>query len=158
MKMNGRIWVYNAQKAVKTTEMAVLTLKMQNFVQNWKAHGKDLEASFEWIHQQILMLKVNEDTHLATGCSIDGWMTFLQQINDAYDFDFFKRDRIAIEQDGKLTMYTMNEIPISWEKGEISESVLLLDHTISKLSNLNFYKKPILESWIGRRLKPLTVR
>jgi hypothetical protein len=156
--MNGRIWVYNAQRAVQTAEMEVLAPEMMNFIQNWKAHGKDLEASFEWLHQQILILKVNEDTQLATGCSIDSWMAFLQQIDVAYKFDFFKRDRIAIEQEGKLTMYAMNEIPAAWESGEISENALLLDHTISKLSDFDFYKKPILDSWIGRRLKPLVVR
>lgn len=150
--MAGRIWIYNAQRPLTFSELEEISVKIKDFLQNWKAHGKDLDASFEWIENQILILKVNEDKHFATGCSIDTWMAFLTSINQYYNLDLFKRDRLAIEQNGKILFIDMSNIAEEFQKNNINENSFLLDHTISKLTDFDNYKKPITQSWLARKL------
>lgn len=154
--MNGRLWIYNAKRRLNSDEVKEISQKMQNFIRNWKAHGKDLDASFEWIEDQVLLLKVNEEQHPATGCSIDTWIEFLQGINNHYNLDLFKRDRIALQTNDSLLFVELSQITDAYENHLINDESVLLDHTISKLSDLQYFKKPIRESWLGRKLPAQT--
>jgi hypothetical protein len=154
--MNGRIWIYNANRRLSSNEMQEISQRMQNFIQNWKAHGKDLDASFEWVEHQILILKVNEEQHPATGCAIDTWMEFLQGINKHYNLDLFKRDRMAIQTNDRVVFLDMSQLSEAYENNIISDDSLLLDHTISKLSDFQNFKKPIRVSWLCKKLPTQT--
>lgn len=89
--MGSKIWLYQTNRAVEGAEQETLQNLLEEFAQQWMAHGKSLQAKF-WFHNPFLLIcEVDESLWGASGCSIDSKVRFLKDLGSRYDIDFFVR-------------------------------------------------------------------
>jgi hypothetical protein len=89
--MSSKIWLYQTNRAVAGAEKETLQNQLNEFAQQWLAHGKSLQAKF-WFHNPYLLIcEVDESLWGASGCSIDTKVRFLKDLGSRYDIDFFVR-------------------------------------------------------------------
>lgn len=91
---HSRVWLYLADKKLDSTELIFAEEQLSHFLKNWKAHGKNLKCNGTVLFSQYLILSVDEDIELASGCSIDSSVHFIKSLARELNVDFFKRTNV----------------------------------------------------------------
>lgn len=134
---DARLWVYQSDRPITVEESYKIQAQMHAFLSQWAAHGQDLNAGFEIKHQYFLLLALDEKQAAASGCSIDAFVGFLNQMSLALNIDFFQRTNIAFWQDDHVELRSLQNIKKLVLSGELSNDVLFFDNSISTLSQLD---------------------
>ena len=61
---NARVWVYQASRKLSESEVEIVASKTELFLQQWTAHGQDLEAAFELRYNRFIVFGLNQEMHL----------------------------------------------------------------------------------------------
>jgi hypothetical protein len=94
--MSSKVWLYQTNRAVLDPEAKTLLNQLNDFAQQWMAHGKSLQAKF-WFHNPYLLIcEVDESLWGASGCSIDAKVRFLKELGSRYELDFFVRMKTIV--------------------------------------------------------------
>ncbi|MFM7856900.1 MAG: hypothetical protein ACKO96_34480 [Flammeovirgaceae bacterium] len=117
-----RVWVYQANKTLTPSEEEIVQKALQAFCVEWQAHGQPLESNFEIRDHRFVILYVNEETHAASGCSIDGSVRVMKGLQQQLNIDFFDRTQVAF-----LIGATIQAIPITKLRNAFTEGVLTPD-------------------------------
>ena len=80
----SKVWIYQSNRKFTDEEFAAIETDLKTFVENWAAHGTGLEASFELKYNRFIILAVNQENQIATGCSIDSSVQFIQSLEQKY--------------------------------------------------------------------------
>ncbi len=148
MRDESRIWVFQADRMLSSSESLSLSTKAQAFTQSWSAHDIALKASAAVIHGLFLIVAVDEADTDASGCSIDSMTRFVREAGQEFNINFFDRKRVAIDVDSGI------ELKLFSEAGEIArkqEDLKVYDSLVSTLGELRSeWKKEFNKSWHAR--------
>lgn len=145
LSKQARIWIYKSDRILNDKEEACLEKKLTAFLDQWNTHGKSLVAE-AWIEDSVfIILAVDEDQQLASGCSIDQSVHFIRQIGDRMNIDFFDRMVFVYRDDeDEVQFVNARDLPKCYERGMI--------HDQTKFYNTLLDKKG---EWLESRLQPL---
>ncbi len=153
---NGRVWVYNAQRPLAPQEQNAIKDKLQAFCAQWAAHGNSLSSHFNILHNQVLILKVDEDFEAATGCSIDSSVEVFRQIDAEYQLDLFNRMNLAFLISDRVKLIRMAELNTAYQAGLLKDDHIFLDHSVSNLNEMEErWNIPFAKSWAYKKVKDL---
>lgn len=76
----SKIWIYQSNRKFSDDEFAAIDADLKIFIENWAAHGTSLEASYLLKYNRFIILAVNQEVQIATGCSIDSSVQFIQTL------------------------------------------------------------------------------
>ena len=154
LKGNGRVWVHLSNRPLSSAEKTNIQNQMDNFCASWDAHGNSLRAGFEIHYNQVLVLAVDEEVEAASGCSIDKATALFREIDQNLELDLFNRMNLAFEQEGNLLIIPLASLNEAYQKGQVSDSSMFVDHTVSSLSSLrDKWPSTLATSWINKRIK-----
>src|SRR5438105_1761582 len=126
-----RVWIYQSKKALSAVEEQEISFALGDFIKRWAAHSKKLDASFEILYNHFIILKVNQEEILASGCSIDDSVRFMQALDKQYGLSLFDRRQMAfIDNAGEVRVCAMDEIPAFIEHGVINDETLIFNNLI----------------------------
>lgn len=94
-----RLWIYQSDRFLTDEEMRTVEQTLQEFVTQWTAHGNQLAGTFEIRHKLFVLLMVDEEKAMVTGCSIDKSVYLLKKIEQALGISLFDRLQIAYRND-----------------------------------------------------------
>src|SRR5690606_24338117 len=77
---------------------------LQEFVENWTAHGDNLQASFITRYNRFIILAVNQQVYGVTGCSIDSSVRFIQSLEQKYEVDLLDKMNVTYKT-GEFVAY-----------------------------------------------------
>jgi len=149
---HARVWVYPAHRTLSAEETNQATTAAKAFTKQWTAHSKHLLADAAVLHQQFLVLAVDESAAGASGCSIDSSVHFVRQLGAELKVDFFDRMRFSFRK-GKDEIMTMNreEFKSAYSAGEISDTTVVFDPLVKTVADLHEqFERPLAESWHKR--------
>jgi hypothetical protein len=157
MPATARIWIYQANRPLNDTEQDYAIQRGQQFAEHWAAHGQDLRSSVQVRHNYFLILAVDEQYNIASGCSIDSSVALVRELEQKFteqsSFSFFDRMQIALWQDGEVNMLPMKDAKAKVSNGEISPETLTFDNTVPTKEALESrWKIPVKDSWLARYL------
>jgi hypothetical protein len=146
---HSRIWIYQSNRFLTDAEQQVIGKKMDGFLQSWNAHGMDLVAGYEIRHGLFLILAVDENAAMASGCSIDKSVHLIQEIGSELDVDFFNRLLVAFETDAQdIDLVPLAQFEELLGKGEIELNTMVYNNLIGTLGELEEnWRVPVRESW-----------
>src|SRR3954464_7924481 len=98
----NRVWTYIINKKLSSEEIKALNAEGQTFVNAWTAHDQKLTASFEIFKDRIVIVKVNEDIHSASGCSIDKLTRFVREMETKFSLELLNRLLVAYKKDDDI--------------------------------------------------------
>lgn len=154
---NARLWVYQSSRPLSTAEQEKVLTASSTFINQWAAHGNNLQASLQIRHDQFLLLAVDEEVHNATGCSIDASVAFIKSIGEQFGIELFDRTQIAYITNEKIKIESINNFKNKVKTGAISEDAHVFNNAISTKKELEHgWLVPIAESWAGKFIPSAT--
>jgi len=121
------------------------------FCENWSAHGHDLQTSFKILHNMFLVLAVNEDAALPSGCSIDASVHFVKELGTSLGIDFFNRTHVAFLLNDEIYVEALQVLKNKIGSGTISSSTPMINTTVKDVREFETkWIIPAGESWIKR--------
>lgn len=125
--------------------------ELDSFLKSWSAHGVQLSASFEILHNHIIIIKADEKQFTASGCSIDKQVHFMQYIEKQTGLNFFNRMLLAFEKEGKFFIYPSSKTNELLENGILNEDSPVYNLTVSSEDELtNNFQVPLKNTWLKK--------
>lgn len=143
-----RIIIYPASRPFSTKEAKTITEKLFDFLATWAAHGKPLSSSFKIEKNQFIVICVDEEKELASGCSIDALGKLMREIDEEYQLGLFDRMKASYVEDGVVKTLKLQEFKSKIRSGELSKDIQVFD--FSKNTYLEFLSNfllPFDKSW-----------
>lgn len=146
----SRIWVYQADRAFTGEEEIVIKEQGKDFLQQWAAHGEPLQASLCIMYKHFIIIAVDNEAHLPTGCSIDQSVTFIKSLEDQWDLSFFDRSKVALWQQNQVVIRPLAQVKKQIMDGELNDSARVFNNLIQTKSEMDQWIIPIKTSWLAR--------
>lgn len=150
---HSRVWIYQSSRALSDKEVQEIKAYGRNFIKNWAAHGKELNASFEIFYKRFIVLFADESQVKASGCSIDASVHFIKDIQNAYQLDLFDRLNITYKINGKIDALRMNDFQTALANGQLTEDTIVFNNLVETKGAFDTaWEVPIKDSWHARML------
>jgi hypothetical protein len=156
---NQRVWVYQADRLLGEPDKLFINYKLQDFIQNWQAHGVQLTASYEIIENRFIVLKVENGFEEASGCSIDKSVAVIMEIGNKLTIDFFNRLQIAYKtKQGDINTFHVSELQNLLSSGQITAETIIYNNSVTNNEEYETtWQITIANSWLGSRIRLITV-
>lgn len=149
---HARVWQYISDRRLTPDECTTIEREAKAFCQTWTAHHNALTADAFVLHQQILVLAVDEERAGASGCSIDKSTHFVEQLGAKLGVDFFVRDLVFAQTHENCTVqaFKLADLPEAIKSGELSVETPVHNTLAQRLDALQAEWQPIGQTWVKR--------
>ncbi len=147
----ARIWIYQSNRAFTAAEQADILKRSEAFISEWTAHGSKLSSSVAVYHHQFLVMAVNEEAGLASGCSIDSAVRFIKSLEPAFGLNFFDRSQVAFFVNDQIVLMPLQKIKEKVAEGHIQENTRVFNNLIGNKTELQSqWLIPAKDSWLKK--------
>jgi len=147
----SRIWIYQSNRTLSPAEIIEIEAKIKDFLISWTSHGSDLQASFLIKYNRFIVISLNESFNIATGCSIDSSVRFIQELEKLYDVSLLDKMNVSYRHGEFIAYKPLIEFKKMIKNRSISKKTIVFNNLInSKSEFLNNWEVPIEESWHNR--------
>ena len=146
----ARVWVFGAEKPLNSSQVQKLTENMRFFLEQWKAHKKELNPSWELRHNQFIIVGVDESMMAASGCSIDSMVHNLKNFETASGANIVGNGLKVFYRDKNESIQCVGRAKFKQlvESGLVNEGTVVFNNTIQIVADLrNRWEIPMKESW-----------
>lgn len=149
----ARIWIYQSDKKLSSDEVNNISKEAAIFINQWTAHGNNLQGGFKIFYDQFLVLGVDENYNQASGCSVDASVHFLKELENKYGLSLFDRSKVALLIDDDIYLEDFREVKDKLKSKSISqEAKTFNNHITTKEEIEEAWIRPISDSWLGKYL------
>ncbi|HEU0136758.1 MAG TPA: ABC transporter ATPase [Flavobacterium sp.] len=147
----SRIWIYQSNRKFSDEEFAEIENDLQSFVENWSAHGRSLEASYQLKYNRFIIIAVNQDVQPATGCSIDDSVAFIQKLEQNYHVDLLDKMNVTFKLGEHIAHKPLTEFKKMAKEKAVSENTIVFNNLVNTVGEWNeYWEVPANESWHSR--------
>ena len=151
MPDDSRIWIYQSNRDFNESEIEIINYKTTSFLDNWQAHGKDLECSYSIIDKRFIIIAVNESFNPIGGCSIDFSLQLIKDISNTIGIDLLNRLVVNYKLDNRIESLSLSELKNKIKDGDFSPETIIFNSAInSKYELLNNFEIDIKSSWLSK--------
>ena len=151
MPDDSRIWIYQSNRDFNESEIGVINDKTISFLDNWQAHGKDLECSYSIIDKRFIVIAVNESVNPIGGCSIDFSLQLIKDISNTIGIDLLNRLIVNCKLDNRIESLSLSDLKNKIKDGDFSPETIIFNTAInSKSELLNNFEIDIRSSWLSK--------
>ena len=150
MPDNSRVWIYQATDFMPYETVERVSARMINFIENWQAHGKDLEASFIIKYDRFIVIVLSEASYQATGCSIDKLVHEIQNLESELNISLMDRTQIAFRDSENTMIDTMHMVNFraALEGGDLDQNTTVFNNLVeTKRQFETQWEVPVRLSW-----------
>ena len=148
---NSRVWMYQADRVFTAQEVAIISTKAVDFIEQWTRHGDNLKGSFTIKYNQFLVIAVDESFNDVSGCSIDASVRFVQQLENELEIDLMNKMNTAFKVGGNINIVSLVNFQNFVKEGKISEDTTVFNNMIqSKAEFDSNWEVPASQSWHKR--------
>jgi hypothetical protein len=115
----ARVWIFPSSRVLTTDEIVYIKESGAKFVEQWTAHGKDLLGSISVRENRFILLAVDETQALASGCSIDKSVHFIQLLEKELQLSLTDRAQVQYVKDDEVEQVHFTQIKPLIESGDI---------------------------------------
>ncbi len=150
---NSRIWVYQSNRKLSDNEVEEISAKTEAFLEQWTAHGKDLDAGFEIKYNRFIVLGLNQENASASGCSIDASVYFIQSLEKEYGLDLLDKMNVTFYNGEFIAHKTLTDFKKMAKARSVSKNTIVFNNlVITKEDYLENWEVPAKDSWHSRFL------
>lgn len=152
MPDHARLWVYKAPRDLGQAEQKLVREKGQAFTGSWAAHGQPLDACVDVLAGRFVVVAVDEEQAMASGCSIDRSVAFIKELE--HDLNLMLTDRMIVvyEADGQVTSCRLQELPELIRQGVLTGDTMVYDDLVPTVGEMRLrFRAPLRSTWLGER-------
>lgn len=145
-----RVLIYPASRPFTAKESKVIAEKLYDFLGTWAAHGKPLSSSFKVEKNQFIVIAVDEEKEMASGCSIDSLNGLMRELDAEFELGLFDRMKASFVENGEIKTMKLQDFRNRLKNGDISRDIEVFDFSKSTyVSFLSDFLLPLKRSWAG---------
>ena len=150
---HSRIWIYQSNRKFSPEEEASIEKQTEEFLQQWTAHGQNLEAGFEIKHHRFIVIGLNQENASASGCSIDASVHFIQSLEKAYGLDLMDKMNVTFYNGPHIAHKSLADFKAMAKARSVSPNTVVFNNLVNtKAEYLDHWEVPAKESWHNRFL------
>jgi len=149
----SRVWIYQANRSFSEDELKDIQSKLDIFIENWTAHGSDLQAAYTIKYKRFIVLGLNQNLNTATGCSIDASVHFIQQLEKDYNVDLMDKMNVSYKQGEYVAYKTLTDFRKMAKDRAVSKNTIVFNNLVNNIAEFKEnWEVPASESWHSRFL------
>ena len=150
---DSRVWVYQASRKLSEEEVESLKPRTAAFLEQWTAHGQDLEAGFEVRYNRFIVLGLNQENASASGCSIDASVKFIQSLEKEFELDLLDKMNVTFYNGQFIAHKSLSDFRKMAKARSVSANTVVFNNLVNtKAEYLENWEVPAKESWHNRFL------
>jgi hypothetical protein len=144
----SKVWIYQSDRAFTTEEVTAIEQKLAEFTSQWKAHGDQLQAKAEVLHNFFLVFTVDEASAGVTGCSIDASVRVVKELEQQYDVDLFNRFNMAYLVEDNVVVANKEDFETLINIKAVGTKTIVFNNMVQTLADFESkWRVPFEESW-----------
>lgn len=148
---SARVWIYQANRSFTEEEIAELTTKLESFIEQWTAHGANLKASFEIRYKRFVIIALDQEFNMASGCSIDASVRFIQQLEVDYNVNLLDKMNVSYRQGDFIAYKPLIDFKKMAKQKAVSQNTIVFNNLVTnKEEYQNYWEVPARDSWHAR--------
>ncbi|OBX21451.1 MULTISPECIES: ABC transporter ATPase [Bizionia] len=150
----SRVWIFQANRTFTDVELEEIETKLKTFVENWTAHGSDLQAGYTIKYKRFIVLALNQNLNKATGCSIDASVHFIQGLEKEYNVDLMDKMNVSYKQGDFVAYKTLTDFRQMAKDRAVSKNTIVFNNLVNNIAEFKeYWEVPASESWHSRFVK-----
>lgn len=147
----SRIWIYQSNRKFSDEEVAEIEKSLEEFLENWTAHGAGLEASFQLKYNRFIIIAINQVTQAATGCSIDASVHYIQSIEQRYNVELLDKMNVTFKLGEHIAYKPLIEFRKMAKEKAVSANTIVFNNLVNTVGEWeDHWEVPAGESWHSR--------
>jgi hypothetical protein len=153
MPAHARVWVYKSPTAFTVEQRERVLTEGAAFVNNWAAHGAALDACVDVLYDRFLVVAVDEEQAMASGCSIDKSVRFVQDLERSLGIPLTDRMVVWYEGEQGPASARVPDLPRLVAGGTLAGDTIVYDDLVTTKGDLDeHFRAPMRETWMSRYL------
>ncbi|NND63414.1 MAG: ABC transporter ATPase [Flavobacteriaceae bacterium] len=149
----SRVWIYQSNRKLSDEEVAYIDAKTRHFLNEWTAHGANLEAGFEIKYNRFIVIGLNQENASASGCSIDASVHFIQSLENKIGVDLLDKMNVTFYNGEFIAYKPLSEFKKMAKNRSVSKNTVVFNNLVnSKAEYLEHWEVPAKDSWHSRFL------
>ena len=151
LPFESKIWIYQSNRRFTDDELKAIESDVKTFVDSWAAHGTGLEASYLLRYNRFIILAVNQESQMATGCSIDKSVSFIQEIEKQYEVDLLDKMNVTFKLGEHIAHKPLMDFKKMAKDKAVSENTIVFNNLVNTIEEWNDnWEVPAKDSWHSR--------
>lgn len=152
---DARLWIFAASDPIQGERAKRLLNAVDEWLDQWKAHGEPLTCARDWRDDRFLAIGVDQSTAGASGCSIDALFRILQTLQRELGTSLLDGGRVFYRnRDGFVDMATRAGFIEGAVKGELDAETVVFDTSLTTAGAYRTaFEPPAAKSWHRDLLK-----
>jgi hypothetical protein len=147
----SKIWIYQSNRKFSDDEFIAIETDLKTFIETWSAHGSSLEASYLLKYNRFIILAVNQESQIATGCSIDKSVEFIQSLEKKYEVDLLDKMNVTFKLGEHVAHKPLIEFKKMAKEKAVSENTIVFNNLVNTIEEFNEnWEVPAADSWHSR--------
>ena len=148
---HGRLWVFPAGRMLTDHESEAFLGAVDDFLDQWSAHGVPLRSARELREGRFLLVGVDVDAEAPSGCSIDALVNRLRALGGELDVTFVDHAPVWYRDGGEVRAVPRAEFRALASEGGVSPTDAVFDTSLTRISQARdgSLERPAAETWHG---------
>ena len=149
---HARLWVFPSDRSLTSEEQAQVVTSVEAGLHEWVAHGSPVHWGHQIVHDQFLMIGVDESHTALTGCSIDSAVGRIKKLERDLGLSLLDNSRVFYREQGLVHGVTRSEFKDRIRTGEVTRETPVFDNVIEKVGEYRkgLWEIPLAEAWHAR--------
>ena len=146
---DARVWVFGGANEVPAPAADRLLRAVDEFLDQWHAHGSPLVCARDWRDNRFLSVGVDQSTAGASGCSIDGMFRTLSRLESELGTTMLGGGRVYYrDADGTVHATTRKAFNELGRDGRVGPDTRVFDTALTTAAGWrDAFERPVRESW-----------
>ena len=150
---DARVWVYQCNRSFTEEEQKQLHTQLEEFINHWMVHGKDLLSSFELRYNRFIVIGALPDAHGVGGCSLDALAHFIQELEAQYNVTLLDRMNVSYRQGEHIDYKNLADFKKMVKEKAVSAQTIVFNNLVNtKIEYEENWEVPLEDSWHNRFL------
>jgi hypothetical protein len=146
-----RVWVYQSNRKFTDQEVTEIDAAVKAFVEDWTAHGDELQGSYTIRYNRFIVLAVNQQIYEVSGCSIDGSVRFIQSLEQKYGVDLLDKMNVTFKTGEFVAYKSLLDFKKMAKEKAVTKDTIVFNNLVNTLGEFqDFWEVPAHESWHNR--------
>jgi hypothetical protein len=150
----SRLWIFAADRLLDGSEKDMTARAVEESLAAWSAHGSPVTWGYLLVHDQFLMIGVDEGRTRLTGCSIDHAVHRIQELEARMGISWLDNERVFYRDPvaGPVRWTTRAGFRELVGKGMVDADTLVFNNVLARVSDFRSgcWEVPARDSWHAR--------
>lgn len=154
---SARVWIFPADRPLEPRERRELLDAVDEFLEDWNAHGAPLRGARDLRYARFLIVGVDEEAAPPSGCSIDALVRVFKEKERELDLRLLDRSPVWYREDPKggsappIRCVSRSEFRDLADAGAVAPDTVVFDPAVTRMDRIRGgdWEGPAHASWHG---------